>query len=103
MPVRLTGGVVVATPDAFVVAVTTLPPFSRKLTVLPPSGVPSLFFSVADRVVVPPKVPDAASTLSVEADRLLIVTDSLPLDAALCLTSPAYAAVRSCLLPLVGV
>ena len=90
MPARLTP-LSVATPDALVVAVPAFAPLSLKVIVFPLSAALSLFlFSVADRLTVWPKVPEAGLTVSVDADRLLIVSDVLAFAALLCFVSPAY-------------
>jgi hypothetical protein len=62
IPDRLTF-VTVATPEPSVELVPAAAPFKVKLIVLPVTPVP-LDVKVADRVVVPPYVPDAAETAS---------------------------------------
>jgi len=61
MPARLTP-VTAATPDEFVVAVPTLVPLRVKETVLPLTGAPLPEVRVAERLTVPPNVPEAALT-----------------------------------------
>src|SRR5690349_3757598 len=62
MPDRLTFGTV-ATPEPSVDALPAAFPFSVKLIDLPATPAPAAV-SVADSVVVPPKVPDAGATAS---------------------------------------
>ena len=94
MPERLTP-LKVATPDAFVVGQAGFPvtpqtvvPFNAKLIDLALIAALLLaFFSVAVSVTVPPKVPDAASTVRVVAGSVFVSNEKLSL-LVLCLPSP---------------
>jgi hypothetical protein len=75
IPARLTP-VIVATPDAFVVAVPAGEPFNENDTCCPASGVPALI-SVAANVVVPPNEPLAFCTVSPVGETMVIVSDAV--------------------------
>src|SRR6266498_3040245 len=105
MPERLTP-LKVATPEAFVVGQAGFPvtpqtvvPFNAKLIALP--LIPALvlaFLSVAVTVTVPPKVPDAGSTVSVVVGRVLVESEKLPA-LVLCSPSPRSEARILCVFP----